>query len=228
MSERWVFLDTETTGLKVRDGHKIIEIGCVEVIDRKFTGRHFHHYINPQREIGEGATKIHGIILEQLTDKPVFADIAADFQGFIKGATVIIHNAEFDLEFLNSELLSAQKSIVEKVCNKVIDSLFEARKLHQGQRNSLDALCKRYNIDDSDRALHGALLDANLLAKVYLSMTAGQSSLALNLDSANRVATNDQVASVSSPQRWPDASMHSVKIIYATEQELEADLQMKK
>lgn len=175
MSERQIILDTETTGIRVEDGHRLIELGCVEMINRKLTGRHFHYYINPQREIEAGAFAVHGISTEFLSDKPLFLHIAKEFIEFIDGAELIIHNAPFDVGFLNHELgLTKQgwKSI-DRYCN-VIDTLPMARRIHVGQKNSLDALCKRYAIDNSKRELHGALMDANLLAQVYLAMTGGQ------------------------------------------------------
>lgn len=176
---RQVILDTETTGLDLAHGHRIIEIGCVEMINRRLTGDRYHQYINPQREIDQGAIEVHGITNESLTDKPFFADIAADFLEYIKGAELIIHNAPFDVGFLDHEfkLLNENKpETVDKHCG-VIDTLRMARKMHPGQRNDLDSLCRRYDIDNSQRTLHGALLDAEILADVYLAMTGGQTGL---------------------------------------------------
>jgi DNA polymerase III subunit epsilon len=175
---RQIVLDTETTGISIEDGHRIIEIGCIELIDRKFSHNNFHVYINPGREIDKGALAVHGISNQFLQDKPDFITIAKEFINYISGAELIIHNASFDVGFLNYELQLANlgTQAIDKMC-KVIDTLKVARQLHVGQRNSLDALCKRYNVDLSKRDLHGALLDANLLAQVYLSMTGGQSSL---------------------------------------------------
>lgn len=175
---RQIVLDTETTGLNPQEGHRIIEIGCVELVNRRLTGRHFHVYINPERVIDVGAIEVHGITNEFLADKPLFADVADDFIGFIRGAELIIHNAPFDVGFINHEftLLSNGTGSVEDYSG-VFDTLTFARKKHPGQRNSLDALCKRYGIDNSHRDLHGALLDAEILADVYLLMTGGQSSL---------------------------------------------------
>jgi DNA polymerase-3 subunit epsilon len=175
MSDRQVILDTETTGMRVEDGHRIIEIGCVEMINRKLTGNHFHYYINPQREVDPGAYAVHGISDEFLADKPFFLQIAKDLIDFIDGAELIIHNAPFDIAFLNHELGLTKQSWknVGEYC-RIVDTLPMARKMHVGQRNSLDALCKRYSIDNSKRELHGALMDANLLAQVYLAMTGGQ------------------------------------------------------
>jgi DNA polymerase-3 subunit epsilon len=175
---RQVVLDTETTGLKVEENHRVIEIGCVELINRKVTGSSYHQYINPQRAVEEGALAIHGLSNEFLINKPLFTEIAQEFMNFIKGAELIIHNAIFDLGFINKELSLTYKKPHEltEYC-RVIDTLVLARQLHVGQRNSLDALCKRYKIDNSQRDLHGALLDAHLLAQVYLAMTGGQGSL---------------------------------------------------
>jgi DNA polymerase-3 subunit epsilon len=177
---RQVVLDTETTGLEVRDGHRIIEIGCIEMIGRRVTEHRLHHYVNPERESDEGALAVHGISNEFLADKPKFAEIAPDLLDFVRGAEVIIHNAAFDLEFLNAELERAKLARFEDCCT-VIDSLKLARELHPGKRNSLDALCERYAISTKHRTLHGALLDAGLLADAYLAMTRGQDSLVMEL-----------------------------------------------
>lgn len=175
---RQVVLDTETTGLNVAEGHRIIEIGCVELINRKLTGRVYHQYINPQCKIEEGATAIHGITNEFLLDKPTFGLIAKELMEFVQGSELIIHNAQFDIGFINHELsLSDAKWMpIQEYC-AIVDTLMIARQLHAGQRNSLDALCKRYGIDNSQRELHGALLDAHLLVQVYLAMTGGQGTL---------------------------------------------------
>ena len=184
---RQVVLDTETTGLDVVEGHRIIEIGAVEIINRTITDRVYHQYLNPEREIDAGAQEVHGISLESLQDKPKFADICAELIEFIRDSELVIHNAAFDVGFLNSELLQAEYETesIERICS-VFDTLTYARKLHPGQRNSLDALCKRYEIDNSHRELHGALLDAQILADVYLAMTGGQVSLSLS-DEASRL-----------------------------------------
>ena len=173
-----ICFDTETTGLSVQQGHRIIEIGCVEIIDRSITRQTYHHYVNPEREIDAGAVAVHGITAQSLANKPVFAEIADGFVDFIRGAQLIIHNASFDLSFLNYELSLSQPRLgkLEKFCT-YIDTLALARQKHPGQKNSLDALCKRYRIDNSHRDMHGALLDARLLALVYLAMTGGQDSL---------------------------------------------------
>jgi DNA polymerase III subunit epsilon len=178
---RQIVLDTETTGLEAAQGHRIIEIGCVELYSRRATGRHFHRYLNPDREVDEGARAIHGMSLRDLADKPRFADIATEFTQFIAGAELIIHNAGFDVGFLDAELTRLDHSTplrIGELC-QVLDTLSLAREMHPGQRNNLDALCKRYGVDNSHRDLHGALLDARILADVYLAMTGGQSALAL-------------------------------------------------
>lgn len=176
--QRQVVLDTETTGINPKEGHKIIEIGCVELINRRLTQNRFHVYLNPDREIDAGAIEVHGITNQFLQDKPRFADVVEDFLTYTKDAELIIHNAPFDVGFLNHELglLNRETRTIESN-SRVFDTLAYARKKHPGARNSLDALCKRYGIDNSHRDLHGALLDAEILAEVYLIMTGGQSSL---------------------------------------------------
>lgn len=181
---RQIVLDTETTGLDPRQGHRIIEVACIEMENRRFTGRHLHKYMNPEREIDAGAAAVHGITLDFLADKPKFTDIVDEFLEFINGAELIIHNAPFDLGFLNAELRRLDRVPVETVCNGVIDTLKMAKELHPGKRNSLDALCDRYEIDNSQRTLHGALLDTELLADVFLAMTRGQNSLMIEPDDA--------------------------------------------
>lgn len=177
---RQVILDTETTGIEPVDEHNIIEIGCVEMLDRKLTGRTYHQYILPQREIDEGAFQVHGISNEFLADKPTFVEISAEFIEFIQGAELIIHNAAFDVGFLNSEMRrNGYREKIEDLCPKVTDTLLIARKKFPGQKNNLDALCKRFSIEHFDRELHGALLDSKILAEVYLRLTGGQVSLAL-------------------------------------------------
>ncbi|UUC48323.1 DNA polymerase III subunit epsilon [Pseudomonas citronellolis] len=178
---RSVVLDTETTGMPVTDGHRIIEIGCVELEGRRLTGRHFHVYLQPDREIDEGAIAVHGITNEYVKDKPRFREVADEFFEFIHGAQLIIHNAAFDIGFINNEfalLGQSERAEVSDYC-PVLDTLMMARERHPGQRNNLDALCKRYGVDNSGRDLHGALLDAEILADVYLAMTGGQTSLSL-------------------------------------------------
>lgn len=177
---RQIVLDTETTGLETSQGHRIIEIGCVELVDRKLTGNHYHQYIQPDREIDEGAIEVHGISNQFLSDKPRFEDIVDDFLNFVKGAELIIHNAPFDMGFLNHELklFNPAHAALETYCN-VTDTLVMARQLHPGQKNNLDALCKRYDVNNAHRELHGALLDAEILADVYLLLTGGQVILSL-------------------------------------------------
>jgi DNA polymerase III subunit epsilon len=183
---RQICLDTETTGLNPRDGHRIIEVACIELVNRRLTGHHLHKYVHPERNIDAGAQAVHGITLDFLADKPKFADIADEFLEFINGAQLIIHNAPFDLGFLNAELDRLGRVPVETVCSGVIDTLKDAKALHPGKRNSLDALCERYDIDNSGRTLHGALLDTELLAEVYLAMTRGQNALMIEPDEAPR------------------------------------------
>jgi DNA polymerase-3 subunit epsilon len=181
---RRVVLDTETTGLNAALGDRIIEIGCIEILNRRVTDNHFHSYVNPERKSEEGALKVHGITGEFLQGKPKFREIAAEFLEYIRGAELIIHNAAFDLEFLNRELDLAKLPPIEEHCASVVDSLALARELHPGKKNSLDALCERYQVDNAHRTLHGALLDASLLAEVYIAMTRGQDSLAIELEPA--------------------------------------------
>ncbi|MFK7731900.1 MAG: DNA polymerase III subunit epsilon [Pseudomonadales bacterium] len=182
---RQIVLDTETTGLEPRAGHRIIEIGAVEIEKRRLTGSHYHQYINPEREIDEGAQEVHGISLESLQDKPLFAGIAEEFIEFVRGAELVIHNAPFDIGFLDNELALLGHSVrIKDICT-VVDSLVLARQKHPGQKNNLDALCKRYDVDNSQRDLHGALLDAEILADLYLVMTGGQTRLSLTADGEN-------------------------------------------
>ena len=179
---RQVVLDTETTGLDAARGHRIIEIGCVELVNRRASGRHYHSYLNPEREVDEGARAVHGLSLADLAGKPRFAEVVDEFMQFISGAELIIHNAAFDVGFLDAEFgrLARDPPLrVEALCT-VLDTLGLAREMHPGQRNNLDALAKRYSIDNSHRELHGALLDARILADVYLAMTGGQSAFALD------------------------------------------------
>ena len=175
---RQVVLDTETTGLEPNMGHRIIEIGAVEIVNRKLTGRHYHQYVNPERDIDDGALEVHGITEAFLADKPKFPEITGALLSFLSGADLVIHNAPFDLSFLNYELKRVERAHpkLEKMCT-VTDSLVLARQKHPGQKNNLDALCRRYEVDNSQRELHGALLDAEILADVYLLMTGGQTNL---------------------------------------------------
>ena len=190
---RQVVLDTETTGLDPRQGHRIIEIGALELMDRQPTGRQFHSYINPEREIDQGAMEVHGISEEFLRDKPVFSEISEDFMAFAEGAELVIHNAPFDIGFIDNELsLTGHKHASITAVASVLDTLELAKDLHPGQRNNLDALCKRYDVDNSSRTLHGALLDAEILADVYLAMTGGQVDLGLSLESTNNLDEDDE------------------------------------
>lgn len=186
MADRQIVLDTETTGLEVRQGHRIIEIGCVELSNRKLTGNNFHQYLNPEREIDIGAIEVHGITNEFLSDKPLFSAIGQAFVDYVKGAELIIHNAPFDVGFLNMELLASQLGLptIDELCT-VHDTLTQARKMYPGQRNDLDSLCKRHEVNNTHRDLHGALLDAEILADVYLAMTGGQTLLTLDAVSNN-------------------------------------------
>jgi DNA polymerase-3 subunit epsilon len=214
MALRQIVLDTETTGLEVSDGNRLIEIGAVELLERRITGKQFHYYINPQRSIEEGALEVHGITEDFLQDKPLFADVSAEFLEFIQGAELVIHNAAFDLGFLDAELamLADPPGQVSDFAS-VLDTLELAREMHPGQRNSLDALCKRYEIDNSNRSLHGALLDAQILAEVYLAMTGGQTDLGLSFGvSQSRLEINSNIDSSNRPP---------LRVVHPTLDELE-------
>ena len=177
---RQIVLDTETTGLDPQQGHRVIEIGCVEIENRRLTGNHFHRYLNPEREVDQAAVEVHGLTVEFLADKPRFEQIEQEFLDFVSGAELIIHNAPFDIGFLDYELQLTDSSHRDMASHcSVLDTLVLAREKHPGQRNNLDALCRRYGVDNTQRQLHGALLDAEILADVYLIMTSGQSSFAL-------------------------------------------------
>jgi DNA polymerase-3 subunit epsilon len=180
---RRIVLDTETTGLEPAEGHRVIELACLELSDRRPTGRHFHRYLNPERAIDYAASEVHGITSEDLLDKPRFGDIADEFLDFVGGAELLIHNAPFDVAFLNAELERAGRPKIDTVC-RIADTLEMAREMHPGKKNSLDALCERYAVDNSKRTLHGALLDAQLLADVWLAMTRGQETLDIGLAAA--------------------------------------------
>jgi len=214
---RQIVLDTETTGLEPSQGHKIIEIGCVELVNRKLTGNHYHQYINPEREIEEQAIEIHGITNEFVADKPIFADIADEFMAYVEGAELVIHNASFDIGFIDHELklLRQGRGSITDVCS-VIDSLVLARRKHPGQRNNLDALCKRYYVDNSQRDLHGALLDSEILADVYLLMTGGQTALSLSGNDTQ----DDTGDSANGSKRRLDGNL-SLPVIKASHNELE-------
>ena len=211
---RQIVLDTETTGLEISNGNRILEIGCVEVIDRKLTNRHYHQYINPKRESEEGALGVHGITTAFLKDKPVFSEVWEEFLAFVKGAQLIIHNAPFDIGFINEEMrrVSPSLGVITDYCT-VLDSLALAKQKHPGQKNSLDALCKRYMVDNSKRELHGALLDSEILADVYLLLTGGQVSLSLGSGDAE---------SGSAEIRRVDNNRARLKIIKASDDELVA------
>lgn len=177
---RYVILDTETTGFEPELGHRLVEVGAVEMIDRQLTGRHFHHYLNPERDSDEGALAVHGLTTEFLRDKPLFKTIAEDLLEFIDGAIVLIHNAAFDTKFINAELAALQRAPMETICT-VEDTLHMARQMFPGKRNNLDALCERLGVSNAHRVLHGALLDAEILAEVYLAMTRGQETLSIDI-----------------------------------------------
>jgi DNA polymerase-3 subunit epsilon len=215
---RQIVLDTETTGLEPGEGHRIIEIGCVELVERRFTRNDFHQYLQPDRDIDPGAVDVHGITNDFLRDKPRFADLAEDFLAYIGGGELVIHNAPFDVGFLDHELALWRQGAprIEDVC-RVTDSLELARRLHPGQRNSLDALCKRYAVDNSRRELHGALLDAEILADVYLAMTGGQVSLALGGGE-----TDSLTGTARYPVRRLPAERPPLRVVRASEAELVA------
>ena len=214
---RQIVLDTETTGLSTAQGHRIIEIGCIEMVDRRLTGREFHRFLNPQRDIDEGAEAVHGISREQLETEPLFAEIVEEFLDFVRDGELIIHNADFDVGFIEHELglmRHPQPSITDHAT--VLDTLALARKLHPGQRNSLDALCKRYFVDASKRDVHGALIDADLLARVYLAMTGGQTALSLDTEPAG---VEGPAAAPVRRERQPGLVL---KVVSATHEELQA------
>ncbi|MBU6469132.1 MAG: DNA polymerase III subunit epsilon [Gammaproteobacteria bacterium] len=213
---RQIVLDTETTGLEPGEGHRIIEIGCVELLDRRITQRNFHQYINPERGVDAGAAEVHNLSEDFLAGKPRFAQIAAEFLRFVEGAELVIHNAAFDIAFLNSELrrLGDAQADITRQC-RILDTLELARGLHPGQKNSLDALCKRYHVDNTAREYHGALLDAQLLAEVYLAMTGGQASLSLDASSGKSGARTATPLPV-------DRKGICLAVIRASDQELQA------
>ena len=206
---RRIVLDTETTGLEPSEGHRIIELACIELNGRRLTGRHFHRFMNPGREVDLAATQVHGLTAEDLADKPRFADLADEFLEFVQGAELLIHNAPFDVAFLDAELKAAGRSPLATVCT-VSDTLEAAREMHPGKKNSLDALCERYAVDHSRRTLHGALLDAQLLADVWIAMTRGQETLDIVIAAAPAPST----ALSTSPLRA------AIRVIRASEAEL--------
>ncbi len=209
---RQIFLDTETTGLYPDQGHRIIEIAAVETINRRPTGNHYHQYINPQREIDAAAQEVHGITQEFLQDKPLFEQIAEEFCEYVSGSEVIIHNAPFDVGFLNSELGRLGLQPVQEICDKITDTLKMAKDARPGQRNNLDALCRHFDIDNSKRTLHGALLDSELLAEVYMALTRGQDSLMIDMEHAA-----DAIDSVAIEQRRGE-----LNVVMADEAEIAA------
>lgn len=213
---RQIVLDTETTGLEVDKDHRIIEIGCVELVNRRVTGQKFHRYLNPERDIDEGAIEVHGITRERLANEPRFVEVCEDFLQFIRGAELIIHNAPFDVAFIDRELarLGGETRRIAQCCT-VLDTLALARRMHPGQRNTLDALCKRYSVDNSHRDFHGALLDARILADVYLTMTGGQALLTLGTE-------EDSVTSDPGLRRIRGADKICAPVVYADEAEIVA------
>ncbi len=213
---RQIFLDTETTGLEHRQGHRLIEVAGVEMIDRHLTNHHFHKYVNPQREVDEGALAVHGIGNDFLADKPLFQAIAEDFLEYIRDAELVIHNAPFDVGFLNMELGRINLPPVESVCAGVVDTLKMAKELHPGKKNNLDALCDRYQVDNTHRTLHGALLDAEILAEVYIAMTRGQESLIMDLAPAADTPTAEQEAPITIRPNKP------LRVVRATPDEIAA------
>ena len=208
---RRIVLDTETTGLVPEEGHRIIEVACLELHGRRATGRHFHRYVNPERNIDIGATQVHGLTAEDLADKPRFAEIADELLEFLEGSELLIHNAAFDVGFLNSELTRIGRPTLDAIC-RVSDTLAMAREMHPGKRNSLDALCERYAVDNARRTLHGALLDAQLLADVWLAMTRGQDALDIGM----AAGPASSLLSASAPVQA------LLRVIRATSEELSA------
>ncbi len=211
---RQIVLDTETTGLEHKLGHRIVEIAAVELCNRQLTGQHFHYYLNPDRKSDEGALQVHGLTSEFLQDKPRFTDITKEFLSFIHDAELIIHNAPFDVGFLNHELGLAKQKTLDNYCNQITDTLKLAKELHPGKRNNLDTLCDRYKVDNSKRTLHGALLDAELLADVFLAMTRGQESLLIESEPN---ITNDLISNVG---------QLNLKVLPANQEELQLHTQV--
>ncbi len=197
---RHIILDTETTGLNPATGDRIVEIGCVEMVNRRLTGRHLHYYINPQRDVPEGAVNVHGLTAEFLSDKPLFASIAEEIMAFVEDAEIVIHNAPFDLGFLDMEFKLLKKPLFSKQVLRVIDTLADARQMFPGKRNSLDALCERFDVRNDHRTLHGALLDAELLAEVYLAMTRGQNDLTIDIEHGQGKNAENALAQIPLPK----------------------------
>ncbi len=224
---RQIILDTETTGLEPSEGHRIIEIGCVELLNRRASNNRYQQYINPGREIDAGAMEVHGITNEMLADKPKFADIVKDLLEFIRGAELIIHNAPFDIGFLNNELAlmanGKASQRIEDICS-VVDTLKLARSMHPGQKNDLDSLCRRYNVDNSHRTLHGALLDAEILADVYLAMTGGQTGLFEDTHSPMKAASTSAAVAPTDIRRL-DPNRPKLPVISPTDEERAAHQQ---
>lgn len=197
---RHIILDTETTGLNPATGDRIVEIGCVEMVNRRLTGRHLHYYVNPERDVPEGAVNVHGLTAQFLSDKPLFASIAEEIMAFVEDAEIVIHNAPFDLGFLDMEFKLLKKPLFSKQVVRVIDTLADARQMFPGKRNSLDALCERFDVRNDHRTLHGALLDAELLAEVYLAMTRGQNDLTIDLDHGQGKGAENALAQMPFPK----------------------------
>jgi DNA polymerase-3 subunit epsilon len=210
---RQIVLDTETTGLNARSGDRIIEIGCVEILNRRLTGNNFHRYINPERDSEEGALAVHGLTTEFLSDKPKFAEVANELRDYVRGAEIIIHNAPFDLAFLDAEFERLGFPCFAEHVTLITDTLVQAKEMHPGKRNSLDALCDRYGVSNAHRTLHGALLDAELLAEVYLAMTRGQNSLTIDLSHAAQDAGGAGGADIA-------ALIDKIVVLQASEEEL--------
>jgi DNA polymerase-3 subunit epsilon len=218
---RQIFLDTETTGLEARLGHRIIELACVEMVNRRLTRRHLHYYVNPDRDIDAGALAVHGISRDFLSDKPRFSEVANEFLDFIRGAELVIHNAAFDVGFLDNELNMLGLATVATVCANIRDTLKMARELHPGKKNNLNALCERYGVNNAHRTLHGALLDAEILADVYVAMTRGQESLIMDLSPPPKAEL--QVSSLAT--RKPTPVLHASEAELADHQRVLAAIQ---
>jgi len=215
---RQIFFDTETTGLRAEAGDRIIEVGCVEMVNRQLTGNNLHLYINPERDIDEEAVRVHGLTVEFLSDKPRFAEVAQELLEFLRGAELVIHNAAFDIGFMNAELRRLQQAPITDIVGGVRDTLLMARDMFPGKANSLDALCRRLEVDNSNRTLHGALLDAELLAEVYIRLTRGQDALLMDEGSSNSSENAGQEFHVEAV----DFSRFQLPVIQATAEELAA------